>query len=392
LKTGRSKTVLTQRAWKLALLLVAGCGSPSSDPCASVSGACLGLTVTSSSITSVDTLQITAFGATKASAAGKPSPLPIRVAIMPPASLTSDAITLTVEGYLNGALVGKGSSTGTLDGGRASIEVVLVSSGTGGDGGGMVVECGGATPDSCGTQCVNLQTSLSNCGTCGNLCTFPHAAATCNGTCAMGACAQDYGDCKNGTSDGCETLVKGSDGNNCGGCGLACKLGQVCSSGTCIENTVTCASPGIACDAAHGPACYTTGKFSVTADVVVDLTNGRRIWQRNYQGPATYGTAKSYCMGLSLANLTGWRLPSYAELATLLYMQGGLQGCPACQPAIDQAAFPNALGGGDELYWTTDYDASLPGYKAVAFCDGRSNYTNLSTQPTKFRCVHDPLP
>jgi len=106
------------------------------------------------------------------------------------------------------------------------------------------------------------------------------------------------------------------------------------------------------------------------------------------QAPATYDNAAVFCSNLQLGGGTGWRLPTYAELATLLYQQGGIQGCPTCDPATDQAAFPGVPSGA--TLWTTT--AGMQGtFDTVNFCDGRNNYQTDITTPTHFRCVHDPI-
>src|SRR5262249_24941037 len=81
---------------------------------------------------------------------------------------------------------------------------------------------------------------------------------------------------------------------------------------------------------------------------------------RATRGPLTEATARNDCLSLALEGINGWRLPTYAELAALFYMTGGLQGCPTCAPAIDQAAFADTKISTD--YWSSDYDANKMGY------------------------------
>ena len=89
--------------------------------------------------------------------------------------------------------------------------------------------------------------------------------------------------------------------------------------------------------------------------------------------------------------IAGWRLPSGAELHSIVLNAGGLQGCspPYCAPATDQAVFGGTLV--DE-YWTSDpYMADS--HFCVSFCDGRSTpYKELDTSTHLVRCMHDPLP
>jgi alpha-tubulin suppressor-like RCC1 family protein len=105
----------------------------------------------------------------------------------------------------------------------------------------------------CGGTCVNESTDPNNCGACGVTCDAPpsscYAAA---GTCSGGRC--DYNPltintpCPGGLCDGvgnCTPCAAGlslcgstcvsetNDPNNCGGCGVVCPSGEVCSGGVC---------------------------------------------------------------------------------------------------------------------------------------------------------------
>ena len=256
--------------------------------------------------------------------------------------------------------------------------------------GGCFVPCGAPTPDRCGGQCVDLQTSTQHCQACGHACTFANASATCQqGACVMGTCSSGYGDCVNGPADGCETYLLGSDGDHCGTCGNRCLVGQACSSGSCAESTVTCSSPGASC---AQPGCFDPGRWAVTPGVAVDLQDGRRLWTRLSLGPSSHFQAQTSCQGLALEGITGWRLPTYAELAKTLFKAGGLQGCPVCNPSVDQSVFPGTLNTGDGgFYWTTDLDPS-GGWETVFYCDGRKNYPAAGGTLLQYRCTRDPLP
>jgi hypothetical protein len=51
----------------------------------------------------------------------------------------------------------------------------------------------------------NLTNDPFNCGTCGNVCTLPHAVAACTaGSCTIATCEPDYWNANGTTSDGCE--------------------------------------------------------------------------------------------------------------------------------------------------------------------------------------------
>jgi hypothetical protein len=138
--------------------------------------------------------------------------------------------------------------------------------------------CSGGAPTLCSEQCVNLQTSLDDCGACNNACstvangrttctagtcgftcqadfhacgsgcatdvspatcgtscapcpTGANAIATCNGVACGMECEPSYANCDGVASDGCEVNLL-TDPANCGRCGVSCD-GRACNAGTC---------------------------------------------------------------------------------------------------------------------------------------------------------------
>lgn len=85
-----------------------------------------------------------------------------------------------------------------------------------------------------GYGCVDLRSSLENCGACGQTCDARHAAPICSeGQCTSGPCNPGYLDCDNDRANGCEARAS-ADQNNCGGCGIVCGgLTPLCDRGTC---------------------------------------------------------------------------------------------------------------------------------------------------------------
>ncbi|HET7091824.1 MAG TPA: MXAN_6577-like cysteine-rich protein, partial [Thermomicrobiales bacterium] len=98
------------------------------------------------------------------------------------------------------------------------------------------VSCPGGTT-LCGDVCVDLQTDVNNCGTCGHVC--PAAQPGFVTDCAAGACffrRAPAPPCDPGLTrcaSGCVNL--GSDPANCGACGTVCGAGQVCFAGLCAN-------------------------------------------------------------------------------------------------------------------------------------------------------------
>ena len=139
------------------------------------------------------------------------------------------------------------------------------------------------------------------------------------------------------------------------------------------------------------PMCKEPGRYLVEGDIVIDLENERRMWQRDYASDLDFAQAAAYCEGLELGGLTGWRLPDGAESGSIVLHAGGLKGCGApeyCTPAIDQFAFP---GTEVDLYWISlSYDDGT--HLARSFCDGRSTpYQEEDSALHYVRCVRDAL-
>lgn len=112
-----------------------------------------------------------------------------------------------------------------------------------------------------------------------------------------------------------------------------------------------------------------------SSGLVTDLRTGL-IWQQVPNAMQyTWDAANTYCKGLSLGGMTGFRIPSLKELMTLVD--------PArVRPAIDPKAFPNTPL---ESFWTSSNRYSV-GTASVSFETGGTGYFT-GTNRLRVRCV-----
>jgi hypothetical protein len=124
------------------------------------------------------------------------------------------------------------------------------------------------------------------------------------------------------------------------------------------------------------------GRFTVTADVVLDTMTGL-TWQRaTAPGTYTYVNASTYCQDLTLGGLTDWRLPTIRELRTIVDRRRH-------DPAIDEAVFPGTLYTGSS-YWSSTRHATAPSMYAwvMNFAWGSTSFDEYSPGPSNWvRCV-----
>ena len=109
--------------------------------------------------------------------------------------------------------------------------------------------------------------------------------------------------------------------------------------------------------------------------LVTDLRTGL-IWQHPANTTAyAWAQANTYCKGLTIGLMTGFRVPTLKELMTLVDPM-------RAQPAIDTKIFPNTP---PEFFWTASNRFSL-GTAAVSFGTGGSAYF-AATDALRVRCV-----
>ena len=134
--------------------------------------------------------------------------------------------------------------------------------------------------------------------------------------------------------------------------------------------------------------------FNLDSDVIEDLQTGL-YWQRY---PAAVGlsfdAAAAYCSQLSLDTLTtGWRVPSYKELLTLVdeSPHAEYENDQLVQNWIDGNAFPGATAVPVLMYayWTSSpYPLPPAGYAyTVNFNNGVSLQQSMASSQY-VRCVH----
>ncbi len=127
----------------------------------------------------------------------------------------------------------------------------------------------GVCVDQCGNMCSTGQTccngtctttsdDMLNCGACGSACDTEEANACVNGTCKCGS--SNACDVASG-AECCTTSCKyvATDVTNCGGCGIACSIGETCQNGSCL--------------CGGNPAC--TGGQGCCNSTCVDLTSAQ---------------------------------------------------------------------------------------------------------------------
>jgi len=145
-------------------------------------------------------------------------------------------------------------------------------------------DCDGADSNGCEKS---LET-LTDCGTCGNGCSFPHAVVeACDaGRCTMVSCHPGWADCDGMPSNGCEADL--ASAAHCGGCGTACSgttplcstaggssscvdvcpVGATMCGTACVDPSTDvhhCGSCGSPCDPAHASGSCVSGSCQVGA-------------------------------------------------------------------------------------------------------------------------------
>src|SRR5262249_29942371 len=114
-------------------------------------------------------------------------------------------------------------------------------------------DCDGNKPNGCETDTTS---DANNCGSCGNVCSFPNANVACSaGSCTITSCKPGYADCDLVQSNGCETPLNTL--TDCGACGNHCNNPNgttTCTAGACSP---TCNAGYASCDGNPSNGCET---------------------------------------------------------------------------------------------------------------------------------------
>jgi len=129
--------------------------------------------------------------------------------------------------------------------------------------------------DSNGTCEADLN-SAAACGACGVSCSATNGLNFCIAQSCNPICNTGFDDCDANTANGCEANLD-TDATNCGGCGITCPTGAVCSAGACYCDNATsgqlCAPSGVTWTSALCDTGGTVTDCLPTCDAFLDDCN-----------------------------------------------------------------------------------------------------------------------
>jgi hypothetical protein len=177
---------------------------------------------------------------------------------------------------------------------------------------------------------------------------------------------------------------------SCGSTECSCNGLQICSSDQCSLDFLY--SPWTALSDIQNDSQYTVSCTDAGGECIVPDSTTGLVWQQTIDsspcpadaglsaaGFCTQPDAVNYCASLSYGGFSsGWRLPSYPELFSLVSMN-------EVTPAIDSRAFPNTPA---SVFWTsTPYAATSGVAWGIDFGRGNANYGPGTLNGGKVRCV-----
>ncbi|MEZ4391570.1 MAG: hypothetical protein R3A48_10780 [Polyangiales bacterium] len=196
---------------------------------------------------------------------------------------------------------------------------------------GIVCDPGFADCDANPTNgCERAVNTVTNCGTCGNVCNSTNGTPSCgNGACGL-ACNSGFANCDGNLANGCEVNTQTSN-THCGACGNACATGTACNAGRCqsVSNFRWVLVEPSACNAWTG----TNGGGPVSTWTCDANSVGRTMWR--YGGDTTTVPLLTVTDGVQGFNYYGWN-----------QWYCGSRGCFGPGPAVG-----NCSGGGANTVW-----------------------------------------
>jgi len=108
---------------------------------------------------------------------------------------------------------------------------------------------------------VDTRTSTTHCGACARACNPANATGVCTaGACGVAACDTGFGNCDGSAANGCEADTRTS-ATHCGACNTACTSGARCEAGTCTAPVLS------SCAALHAAApSLPSGVYAIDPD------------------------------------------------------------------------------------------------------------------------------
>jgi hypothetical protein len=159
----------------------------------------------------------------------------------------------------------------------------------------------------------------------------------------------------------------------------------------CPSDAICCDGSDPSCDGTRLPSgdVANSGELVVSTDglTVTDTITGL-VWQRDVSGTRAgcsgianmsclWAEAQAYCASLVLGGLSGWRLPAWMELLTIVDFTAAIA-------TIDQTAFPNTP---TSRFWTSSQYIGVSSYLYVDFSDGTSTNCAGFSDYNSMRCV-----
>jgi len=121
--------------------------------------------------------------------------------------------------------------------------------------------CDGDPVNGCETD---LRTTADHCSACGSRCDLPGGVAACvGGVCTLASCGENFADCDNDTTNGCETDLRATV-SQCGACGNVCPA-RANATATCAARVCgyTCTEGFGDCDGDPSNGCETDLRTSL---------------------------------------------------------------------------------------------------------------------------------